>query len=237
MSNPTAQEITDLVNKFFDKVKELEDAINDILDWIPWGFGWVADKLKDGWNWLCDKINSAFDALMFVFNNLGSPDTLTQTADLWSNTVGANVSARVGLADIGNLAVDDSWKGSAAEAYAQQMPLQKTALQYVKTQFTDGISTALKDVAFAIKTFWTVMISALVVVVGAAVTAIAAAAGIITAPAAPFALAIAVGVFAAAAWGAIEILKSQCSSANSVLTQKLAENTAYPNGAWPKATV
>lgn len=237
MSNPTAQEISDLVDTFYAKVKELENAINDILDWIPWGFGWVADKLKEGWNWLCNKINAAFDKLAWVLSNLGSPDTLTRTADEWSSTVGSHVSARVGFADLAGLSVDDTWKGSAAEQYKQQMPLQKTALQNVKTQFTDGISTALKDLATGIKTFWTVMISALTVLVVAIITAIAAAAGIITAPTAPFAAAIGVGVFAAAAWGAVEILKSQCSSANTTLTQKLSENTAYPGAAWPRATV
>lgn len=175
--------------------------------------------------------------MSFILSNLGSPDTLTATADQWSNTVGANVSARVGMADLGNLAVDDNWSGSAAEQYRQQMPLQKTALQYVKTQFTDGISGALKDVASAIKAFWTVMVSALVVLIGGIITAIGSTASIFSAPAAPFIAAAAVGVFAAAAWGGTEILKSQCAGATTTLTQKLAENTAYPNGTWPKATV
>lgn len=236
MSNPTAQEISDLVDRFYAKVKDLQNAINDILDWIPWGFGWVADKLKDGWNWLCEKIDSAFTALSFILSNLGSPDTLTQTADDWSSTVGADVSARVGLADLGNLAVDDSWSGSAAEQYKQKMPLQKLALQNIKTQFTDGISSALKDVASAIKVFWTVLVSGLVVLIGGIIAAIASTATILGAPAGPFIAAAAVGVFAAAAWGGTEILKSQCAGANTTLTQKLAENTAYPGGAWPKAT-
>jgi hypothetical protein len=147
------------------------------------------------------------------------------------------VSAEVGNADLGSLKVDDNWQGSAANQYRQTVPLQKTALTNIKTQFTDGISTVLKDVATAIRTFWTVMVSALAVLIGGFVTAIAACVGIITAPAAPFAALIAVGVFGAAFWGAGELLKAQCSSANSVLNQKLAENTGYPAGAWPKATV
>ncbi len=237
MADTTAQAIIDLVNQFDQKVTALQNAINDILDWIPWGFGWVADKLKDGWNALRSKIKEVFEPLVFISSHLGDPGHLTSTGEPWSTLVGSTVSAEVGNADLGSLKVDDNWQGSAANQYRQTVPLQKTALTNIKTQFTDGISTVLKDVATAIRTFWTVMVSALAVLIGGFLTAIAACVGIITAPAAPFAALIAVGVFGAAFWGAGELLKSQCSSANSVLNQKLAENTGYPGAAWPKATV
>lgn len=233
----TAADIAALVDRFNGLVEDLRNKVNSALDWVPWGLGWVVDKIHDAWNSLMDKITEVFEPLVFILSNLGSPSTVTSTGDAWSSQVGAPVSARVGTAEPGALAVDDSWKGSAASQYGQQVPRQKSALQGIKTQFTDGISGALKDVANAIQFFFGAMVVAIAAWIAAIITALASSATIIGIPAG---ILIAVGAgaaFGAAFWGAGENLKSQCRAAKSLLEQRLAENTGYPGGSWPQATL
>ena len=233
----TANDIRDLVNRFNGLVQDLQDGINDVLGWVPWGLGWLADKIRDLWNGLMDKIQEFFDPLVQILTHLGEPSTVSSKADQWSSNVGSPVSARVALADVGSLAVDDSWKGTAADQYKQKATLQKSALQNIKTQFTDGISSALKDVSSAIQIFFGLMIVAIGAWVAAIITALGATATIFGIPAGILIAIAAGGAFGAAFWGAGENLKSQCRSAKTLLEQKMSENTAYPNGAWPQATL
>ena len=179
----TANDIRDLVNRFNGLVQDLQDGINDVLDWVPWGLGWLADKIRDLWNGLMGKIKEFFDPLVEILSHLGEPSTVSSKADQWSSNVGSPVSARVALADVGSLAVDDNWKGSAADQYKQKAPLQKTALQNIKTQFTDGISSALKDVSSAIQMFFGLMIVAIGAWIAAIITALGATATIFGIPA------------------------------------------------------
>ncbi len=234
---PTAQDIIDLVSRFSDRLEQLRQGINRIIEWLPWGLGWVGDRILDAWNWLMDQVMSVWNPIVDKLSHLGSPSTLTSVADRWSLGVGSPVSARVGEADLGSLEVDDTWSGSAAEHYRQKVPLQKAALTGIKTTFTDGISTALKDLSLAILVFWGACLAGIAALLVCAFTAIASTATVFGAPAAPFILGGGIAIFAVAFWAANQILVAQARSANSVLTQKLADNTAYPGGAWPVAAV
>jgi len=233
----TAYDIRELVNRFNRLVQDLQDAVNDVLDWVPWGLGWLADRIVGLWNSLVGKIQEFFDPLIQMLTHLGEPTTVSSSADQWSTTIGSPVSARVGLADIGSLSVDDNWKGSSAEQYKQKVPLQKTALQNVKTQFTDGISGALKDVSSAIQLFFGIMIGAIGAWIVAIIAAIAQTGTIFLIPTGIVTAVVAAGVFGAAFYAACENLKSSCRTAKTLLDQKLAENTGYPDGMWPKATL
>lgn len=233
----TANDIRELVNRFNRLVQDLQDAVNDVLDWVPWGLGWLADRVVDLWNGLMDKIREFFDPLIQILSNLGEPTTVSSTGNEWSTSIGAPVSARVGLADIGSLSVDDNWKGLSADQYKQKVPLQKTALQNIKTQFTDGISGALKDVSSAIQLFFGIMIGAIGAFIVAILAAIGQAGTIFGIPTGIVTAIVAAGVFGAAFYAAGENLKSACRTAKTLLDQKLAENTGYPGGMWPKATL
>lgn len=234
---PSAEDIRNLVDKIYDKIQDLQNAVNDALDWVPFFLDWITDRIRDLWNDLMDKVKSILEPVQFVLSNLGEPSTLSSTGDKWSSQVGAPVSARVGLADLGSLAVDDNWKGSAADQYKQKAPLQKTALTNVKAQFTDGISGALKDVGSAIQLFFGLMVAAITAFVAAIVVAIAACFGLVTIPPAILALIAAGAAFDATLYQQMENLKSACRSAKTVLEQKVSDNTGYPNGAWPVATL
>jgi hypothetical protein len=236
VSAVTESELVDkllqLVDRINAKTTELQNAVNDKLGWLP---GFLQDKVVDGWNKFCDFMREVWDFCYEVCTNMGSPTKLWATADAWSDTVGAPVSAQVQSADAGLLTVDDNWDGDAANAYRQTLPLQKTALDKVKTTLTDGISGALSDVAKGIIAFWASLAVALAALIGGIIGAIASAATIFGLPAAPFIAAGAALAADAALIGGGMILKSVCSGASTALRQKLDDNAGFHEGHWPPA--
>jgi hypothetical protein len=221
-----------IVDRINAKTTELQNAINDKLRWLP---DFLQDKVVTGWNRFCDFMRKVWDFWTEVCSNMGSPSKLWATADAWSDTVGAPVSAQVQSADAGLLTVDDNWDGDAANAYRQTLPLQKTALDKVKTTLTDGISGALSEVAKGIIAFWASLTVALAALVGGIIGAIASAATIFGLPAAPFIAAGAALAADAAVIGGGMILKSVCSAASTTLRQRLDDNAGFHEGHWPPA--
>jgi hypothetical protein len=236
VSAATESELVDkllqIVDRINAKTTELQKAVNDKLGWLP---GFLQDKVVAGWNKFCDFMRKVWDFWYEVCTNMGSPSRLWSTADAWSDTVGAPVSAQVQSADAGLLTVDDNWDGDAADAYRQTLPLQKTALDKVKTTLTDGISDALSDVAKGIIAFWAGLAVALAALVAGIIGALASAATIFGLPAAPFIAAGAALAADAAVIGGGLILKSVCSAAGTTLRQKLDDNAGFHEGHWPPA--
>ena len=236
VSAATESELVDELLQTLDRVNakttELQNAINDKLHWLP---GFLQDKVAAGWNKFCDFMRKVWDFWYEVCTDMGSPSKLWATADAWSDKVGAPVSAQVQSADAGLLTVDDNWDGDAANAYRQTLPLQKTALDKVKTTLTDGISGALSEVAKGIIAFWASLVVALAALVGGIIGAIASAATIFGLPAAPFIAAGAALAADAALIGGGMILRSVCSAASTTLRQKLDDNAGFHEGHWPPA--
>jgi len=229
--------IDSTVGRINSKTTELQNSINSTLSASWLGIPeWVKDKVRDGWNTFARFLKDLWDTLAEILTNMGSPSKLFSTGDSWSNSVGGPVSQQVQHAEAGSLAVDDNWDGTAATAYKQALPLQKTALEKIKSTFTDGISQALSDVAKAIYVFWGALIVALGALVAGIIAAIASTATILGLPAGPFIAAAAVlAAIAACTAGGLN-LKSAASAANSSLRQKINDNVGYRDGHWPKAT-
>ena len=196
---------------------------------------WDQDTVVAGWNKFCEFIREVWDFWYEVFTHMGSPSRLWATADGWSDTVGAPVSAQVQSSDAGLLAVDDNWDGDAADAYRQTLPLQKSALDKVKSALTDGIASALSDVAKGIIAFWAGLGVALAALVIGIISALGSAATIFGLPAAPFIAAGAAAAACAAVASGMLILRSVCSSASTTLRQRLGDNSAFHDGHWPPA--
>jgi hypothetical protein len=237
MANEAAllAQINSTVDRIHSKTTELQNSINSKLGawYIP---GFIKDKVRAGWEKFTGFLQDCWNALAEIFGNMGSPSTLWNTADSWSNSVGGPVSGEVQSAEAGSLAVDDNWDGSAADKYRQNLPMQKTALEKMKSTYSDGISTALSDVAKGIIAFWGGLIVALGALVVGIIGAITSSATIIGLPAAPFIAAGAALVAVGAFYSGGLILKSVCSSANSNLRQKINDNSGYRDGHWPPAT-
>jgi hypothetical protein len=226
-------EIYTTVQKVRDLVQTLANSINAALSGLSFLLGWIADKVRDGWNWFMTKLTEFWDWLTNILSNMGDGDALTRTADAWSNNIAAPVSKEVGIADLGTLLVDNNWQGKAADIYKGIVPLQKIALDKIKTNFTDGISLALSQLRTAIMTFKGAMIVALAALAAGIIGAIASSGTVIGLPAAPFIAAGAVAAASAAIYYGVTTLQSASASVNTQLRQKLADNAGYPGGKWP----
>lgn len=225
-------QINSVVGRIDTKTTELQNSINGKLHWLPGG---LQDKVVSGWNSFCGFMKRIWDNLNEIPSNMGSPSALWSAADAWSDWVGGPVSGQVQSAEAGLLTVDDNWDGDAADAYRQTLPLQKAALDKVKSTLTDGISTALNEVAKGILKFWAGLVTALAALVVGIIGAIASSATIFGLPAAPFIAAGAGLVASAAMITGAELLKGDCASANTTLRQKLNDNGGFHQGHWPPA--
>lgn len=225
-------QINAVMSRIDGKTTELQNSINGKLHWLPGG---LQDKVVSGWNTFCGFMRRIWDNLNEIISNMGSLSALWSTADAWSDSVGGPVSSQVQSAEGGLLSVDDNWDGDAADAYRQTLPLQKTALDKVKSSLTDGIASALNDMARGILAFWGGLITALVTLVGGIVGALASTATIVGLPAGPFIAGAAALVASGAMIIGAETLKAVSSSANTTLRQKLADNSGFHNGHWPPA--
>ncbi|MCO8274214.1 hypothetical protein M1L60_26795 [Actinoplanes sp. TRM 88003] len=240
MTSSTAQEddligkIMSLLDKVEQKTNDLQNSINSKIGFLP---GYLQDKVRSGWKSFCDFMSKVWSDVRQFVTHLGSPSTLTATANAWSDRIGGPVSGRVQTAEAGLLEVDTNWDGDAAEAYRQMLPLQKAALEKVKTVFTDGITTMLGEMVKAINLFFGALVVALGALVIGIVGAASSSATIVGLPAAPFIAAGAAGAAAAAFFAGGLNLRSTAEAANSTLRQKLNDNVGYHDGAWPPATV
>jgi hypothetical protein len=227
------ERILGLIDRINARTTDLQNNINSKLHWLP---GFLRDRVVDGWNAFVGAAQKCWDALREVFGNMGSPSTLWATADGWSDQVGGPVSGQVPSAKAGTLRGDDTtnWRGNAAENYRQGLPLHEAALDKIKSSLSDGISTALSDVAKGIITFWAGLAVALVAFLSGMIGAVTSSATIVGLPAAPF-IAVAAALAAGAAFlsGGL-ILKAVASSNNSALRQKLNDNSGYDAGHWPR---
>lgn len=231
-------EIFDLLDEIQAKTDELANTVNHWLGRVPGWAAWVGDRIREAWDWLVQKANEFWDGLTLIVGNLGDPGKLSATASGWNSGVGAPVSAQVQVAEAGNLEVDDTWAGTAADNYRQRIGLHKTALDKIKSSMTDGLSSALNAVRTGVLVFWVAMVAALVTLIFGIVGALAATGTLVGIPVGVFAAAGAFALALAEIWGGGTILKSDCTSARNTLEQKvLHENTGFLDGHWPAGAV
>ena len=95
------EQIDATITRIHGKTDELQNSINGKLKWLP---GSVRDAIVAGWNKFCGVMTDFWNALTDIVTHLGSPDTLHNTARLWSSTVGGPVSEKVQVVDAGSLA-------------------------------------------------------------------------------------------------------------------------------------
>ncbi|MGL4177781.1 MAG: hypothetical protein ACRCSN_17115 [Dermatophilaceae bacterium] len=231
-------QIIDLVERIKAKLDKLLGVVNRFLSWVPWGLGWLADRIKDAWDGMCAKFAEFWDAVTFIFGNLGDRGALSRTALAWSSDVSGPVSAQKDAVDAtAVLAADDTWRGSAAGAYAGKAKLHQTALEKVITTYVQSISASLDTVRAGLTKFYMGLITALGALVVGLIAALASSATVFGIPAgiliAGGAALVAVGAF----YTGGELLKSDCSTAMNTLQQKLNDNNGFPDAAWPSGAV
>ncbi|MBG0564097.1 hypothetical protein [Actinoplanes aureus] len=213
------------------KTVELRLAVDSGMRFVPPP---LRNRVAAGWPDFCALMRRIWDNLTTILSNMGSPYRLYTTANAWSDRVGVPVSGQVQTAEAGLLLVDDNWDGDAADAYRQMLPLQKAALDKIKSTITDGVSTALMTVAAGIVAFWAGLVGAATALAVGILGALSSTATIIGMPAAPFIACGAAATACVSMIGAAEVLKALCSTANSTLRQKF-DDTGFHGGHWPPA--
>jgi hypothetical protein len=213
--------------------RQLQAAVTGKVHLLPAG---IRHAFLTGWNDLCAHLAGWWDFYAEVLANPGSPTRIRAAANAWTTLVGGPVSGRVAFADAGLLETDDTWNGTAADAYRESLPLQKTALQAIKASIADRTSNALDHVAELIYAFWGTVVAALIALAAGLLGALMASGTVFGLPAAPFIAVAAVTAATASLLTGMMLLDHQCQSAATTLQQVLADNTPFPDGLWPPAT-
>lgn len=168
----------------------------------------------------------------------GSPAALTAAGDIWVRDVARLVSGVAATTNVAVMAADDKWSGPAADAYRAVIPLQAAALTALTAAATET-DTTLHDFAAALDSFWT-SIGFAVAALGVAVASLAI--GVLLAETvlgAIAALVVAVGAFVTAcekASTAFAVLSAKQAADVAALNNRTYNNTAFPDGNWPVST-
>lgn len=245
MAGPTEQAALEKINneitRINEKVTELSNKINSVLSNVPSFLGWVVDRVEALWDEFVAAMERLWEKITEIFSNLGSPSTLWDTADDWSELVGGPVSGIAGNAHSDNSEIDRYWEGDAAVAYLDTLMPQRVAMEKIQTTFSEPVATALSGMAKAIIAFWVSLGIALASLVAGLIGAAAASGTIIGIPAGIVVAIGAVAVCVAAIAAGYLILKSEASSAKNTLTTKLNDNTGFRDEgagpAWPASVI
>ena len=171
------QQINELIEKIKGKLDDLLGTVNDFLSWVPWGLGWLADKIKDAWNWLCGEVRGVLGRRHEDHDQHGRPRRAERhrldVVDLGRGTGERAEGCRRRLrgAQGGRHA---GWV-TRPGAYAGKAKLHQVALEKVVTTYVTAMSSALDTVRAGLVKFYMGLITAL----GALVAGIIGGAGVV----------------------------------------------------------
>ena len=234
----TPEEIIDKLRQKWDdlmaKAQRLLEVFNSTLDKIARFAGWVAEKAVNFWNdQVVPKWQQAVDWMSEHWNVFGAPWLCFGAAGDWRTLVGQPVSERAGLSTKGQLEVDTTWKGSAAQRYNDRLGQQETAIKGVSEQFAETIASALTKVGAGIIVWWLGIIAGVGVLIICLSVATGAAVSVLGLPAVPPAVLVGWGAFISGLIVGTGTLTALCLNAKGDLEGVRSKLSGYPEGAWP----
>jgi hypothetical protein len=216
-------------------VRVLAAGSSAVLDQLP---GWAADGIRVG---IAD-MQRAFDEKVAELRGWiayrGDPAALRRYGAVWANEIGGAASRAGAFATLDQVAADDRWSGTAADAYRFALPAQRDASTAIKAA-GDEIGAAFEELANAITTFW---VAIGVAVAGLVVAIVSAAVSAPTVVGAPIGLGVVVAgltAFAGAstvAWSALTDITNESATRSAEIERRLSNDNAFPGGAWPRST-
>jgi hypothetical protein len=213
--------------KIDGKLLELQTGVNQVLPLLP---PLIANIAVDKWNDFVKVMREAWDYYWHLLENLGDPDKLRATATTWSTQVSSPVSHWQFLPDIGSLAADDNWDGTAADKYREGLTRQRIAVEKLRTTISEPAVTALNDLAGAITWFIWELVAALGALLVGIITAIALVETVIGAIIAGIA---AGATFSSAVIGAMIKMKSDANGVKGKLRTAIDDWSGTVDGHWP----
>jgi hypothetical protein len=183
-------------------------------------------------------IRSVAEHLRGLLRAAGDPTRLRATGAEWVGSVAGPVSAVVVVASDTVQQADDHWSGAAADAYRATFLPQRNALTAVVAACSD-VDVTLTDLAAAVTAFWIAIGTACLGLVLAMAGALGTAASAVGAPAAAGIALAGVGALVAAgdkALSSLTTITATAAARSAALHRRLADDTAFPLGAWPRST-
>ncbi|HET9142970.1 hypothetical protein [Actinophytocola sp.] len=147
------QGIEDGIKQFEQIWDDFVNAVNVVLPRLP---AYLQPVGKKSFNTLSTKKDNVLEKLVKVYVERGSASAVRQVASDWNTEVGEKASELADTLTTTQLPSHNKWEGRAYIAYKEVVAFQSTKLGEVKTM-TDGVHSALVDIANAMTTFWTGM--------------------------------------------------------------------------------
>jgi hypothetical protein len=232
-------ELLDLVDDLDAGLEELRQAVNHLLDNLPWFVpDWVATEILEAWNDLCDDWDRDLNAWREDLEAMGEAWTLRGAADQWSTDVADKVSGLAGKIAAGPLQSDDVFAGAGANAYRGVIPGQGTAITNITGNFTTTLSDGLNETADAINEYDSAMIVAVIALIGALASAAAGVASSWTGVGAVVAIVAVIaclGTFVGAIITAETGIDNSAESVQGKWNIALGNWNGYDGEKWPNA--
>jgi hypothetical protein len=234
-------EFAELIRSIEDGMQRIERVANQIIDHVSRSLkflGPMAQQAADLLRRFADLMRKLFSEVGKYYTRWGVPWTLYHHGEAWTDDVGARAHRLASKADAGQLLVDDYWTGPAANAYIGVAGLQSKALNNIKAA-TDELDDVLLKVGGAILAFWVAIAGIILPFLVELGLALAAALGVITAPAAAagagFSTAKAVTLLVVVLGGSLTYVTALMTQMRD-LDQRLHNSDGLPGGFWPKLT-
>ena len=216
-------------------VDELVASVEAVLDGLPDA---AVAGARAGLAELRRRFAEAVHRLDHLIATAGETTVLRRTGSAWVDGIGATTSRLAGVAALNITRVDDHWTGLAADAYRNTLPAQQAALSAI-TFTSHEVDATLNDLASAIVRFWVSIGTACVGLVVTLAGALGSAGTVVGVPLATGIALAGVGALATAGTAAISNLTDITTGAaarSAELERRLATDTAFPLGAWPRST-
>ena len=136
--------------------KALDDFVREVHRQIE-QFPGLLEKLlkpaKDALAQLEQLIRQLAEKIAPLFTHMGSPSTLRDTAEGWSEQVNTKLAA-ISDDELSELTAAHRWHSDGATAYRQLIPVQQKKLDEV-ADLASALRENLRNMANAIESFWT----------------------------------------------------------------------------------
>jgi hypothetical protein len=226
------------IGRFDGGMAKLAGLWDELVRGIKWVIGKLpgilADKLGELFTKLVNKFAEAVDGMMKYATERGSAAAIIAVADEWNTAVGARASTQFGLLAKEALDTDNEWRGPAADRYAEAVAAQGKALNQIKT-IAENVQSTLTEIATALKNYWVAMAVALGTYLVAMAVAVAACAGVATAPAGVTGALVATGAVIGTTATFTLAYSGTLNEKKAKLDQQTTMDGTFAAGNWPSA--
>lgn len=231
--------IGDVREALADVPEKFGEFVDEVVYWTEWMWDWVVEGIMDTLEWIGDTLSAVCEKLNEIFSFMGDPVALWNTGTSWVDNVGGPASGKQECFTLGYMKTDDEWQGTAADAYRNTFPPQKSALDTVMS-ISSSVDGLLTKVSIAIGVFWIGVAVALGQFLFELIGELAGAETGVGIGAAVAAAAVSCGKLSGIIAGAVGLIEGllikEIGPAMKDLHKLVVDGDSLPDGNWPKLT-